>query len=79
MKEFKGVQTKILKADKKNQLVSAGAGSGKTTVMIEKISNLILNGKVDVDNPLLFPVRQGIGQRCRQRRQNIKESFSHNL
>ena len=53
MKEFKGVQKDILLANKKNQLVSAGAGSGKTTVMIEKISNLLIKQNVDVDNLLV--------------------------
>lgn len=53
MKEFKGVQKEILLAKKKNQLVSAGAGSGKTTVMIEKISNLLIKENVDVDNILV--------------------------
>ena len=53
MKVFSGVQGEILNATKKNQLVSAGAGSGKTTVMIEKISNLLLKGDVEIDNLLV--------------------------
>ena len=53
MKEFKGVQKAILDSKSKNQLVSAGAGSGKTTVMIEKIANLLLEKNIDVDNILV--------------------------
>ena len=53
MKKFEGVQFEILNSIDKNQLVSAGAGSGKTTVMIEKISNLILNDGVDIESLLV--------------------------
>ena len=53
MAEFKGIQFDILTSNEKNQLVSAGAGSGKTTIMIEKISNLIINDGVSVDNLLV--------------------------
>ena len=52
MKNFDAEQKTILESSKKVQLVSAGAGSGKTTVMIEKISNL-LNSGVDIDNLLV--------------------------
>ncbi|MBR2969721.1 MAG: UvrD-helicase domain-containing protein, partial [Clostridia bacterium] len=53
MAEFKGVQLDILTSKDKNQLVSAGAGSGKTTIMIEKIANLIIKEGVSVDNLLV--------------------------
>lgn len=53
MPKFEKIQNDILESVKQNQLVSAGAGSGKTTVMIEKISNLILSKTVDVDNLLV--------------------------
>ena len=53
MKKFEKIQQEILDSTINNQLVSAGAGSGKTTVMIEKISNLILKDKVDIDSILV--------------------------
>ncbi len=53
MKEFKGVQREILDCKNNNQLVSAGAGSGKTTIMIEKISNLVLNENLPIENLLV--------------------------
>ena len=52
-KEFKGVQKDVLDSKAKNLLVSAGAGSGKTTIMIEKITNLLLKENVDVNNLLV--------------------------
>lgn len=53
MKNFEKIQLDILNATNKNQLVSAGAGSGKTTVMIEKIANLLIKDKVPVENLLV--------------------------
>lgn len=66
-KEFKGVQLEILNAKKKNQLVSAGAGSGKTTVMIEKISNLLLDNIVDIDNLLVVTFTVLAAQEMKER------------
>ena len=37
----------------KNILVSAAAGSGKTAVLIERIKQLMLNDKVDIDKFLI--------------------------
>ncbi len=67
MKEFKGVQGDILKAKKSNQLVSAGAGSGKTTVMIEKIANLLIDGETEVENLLVVTFTVLAGQEMRDR------------
>lgn len=53
MNKFEGVQSLILSSVDKNQLVSAGAGSGKTTIMVEKILELILQDKVKVENLLV--------------------------
>lgn len=53
MNKFEGVQNLILQTNENTQLVSAGAGSGKTTIMIEKIANLIIEDNVDVDSLLV--------------------------
>lgn len=42
-------QQKIIEINNKNLLISASAGSGKTTIMIEKICNLCISEKVDID------------------------------
>lgn len=53
MRKYEKVQQDVLSSVAKNQLVSAGAGSGKTTVMIEKIFNLLTKDNVDLDNILV--------------------------
>lgn len=45
-KTFDPKQQKVLDCSSQNQLVSAGAGSGKTTVMIRKIADLLLSKEV---------------------------------
>ena len=52
-KDFVGVQKEILSTHAQNQLVSAGAGSGKTTVMVQKIADLIIEQGVDVKSLLV--------------------------
>jgi len=47
-------QKQVLDSKDKNVLVSAAAGSGKTTVMIEKIVRLILDSKISIQNFLVL-------------------------
>ena len=42
-------QEKTIETRDKNILVSAAAGSGKTAVLIERIKELIIKDKIDVD------------------------------
>jgi len=52
-KQFDQQQQEVLDCTSQHQLVSAGAGSGKTTVMIQKITDLLLNDKVSTDQVLV--------------------------
>ena len=54
MPKFDPQQQAILDCDAQHQLVSAGAGSGKTTVMIQKIVDLLLNDKVSPSELLVI-------------------------
>ena len=47
-------QKQVLLEKDKNILVSAAAGSGKTTVMIEKIVRLMLEHRVSIENFLVL-------------------------
>ena len=67
MSKFVGVQQDILNSLEKNQLVSAGAGSGKTTVMIQKIADLILKENVDIDNLLVVTFTVLAAEEMKQR------------
>lgn len=51
--EWSQNQKKIIKLRNKNMLVSAAAGSGKTTVLVERILNLIIEDNEDIDKFLI--------------------------
>jgi len=51
--EWTKEQQRIINLKDTNILVSAAAGSGKTTVMVERIINLVKNEKVDIDKFLV--------------------------
>ena len=79
MSKFIGVQEDILQALKKKQLVSAGAGSGKTTVMIQKITDLILNGQANIDNLLVVTFTVLAANEMKQRLiKKLTEEISNN-
>ena len=46
-------QKETIETRDKNILVSAAAGSGKTAVLIERIRQLIIRDKVDIDRFLI--------------------------
>ena len=46
-------QQRVIDARNKNLLVSASAGSGKTTVMIARVLDLMLKEKVSISNFLI--------------------------
>ena len=53
MAEFTKEQKKAIETLDKSVLVSAAAGSGKTSVLIERIIRIILEGRANVDEMLV--------------------------
>ncbi|MCL2620867.1 MAG: helicase-exonuclease AddAB subunit AddA [Defluviitaleaceae bacterium] len=51
--EFKGVQKQAIETRDTNILVSAGAGSGKTTVLVERIMRMVLSGNIHINRLLV--------------------------
>ncbi|MGB4439434.1 MAG: helicase-exonuclease AddAB subunit AddA [Sedimentibacter sp.] len=51
--KFSPSQQEVIDLRNKNILVSAAAGSGKTTVLVERIINLIINENEDIDKFLI--------------------------
>ena len=60
-------QDHTIKSRGKNILVSAAAGSGKTAVLIERIKQLILRDKIDVDRFLITTFTNAASQEMRER------------
>ena len=67
---FEPIQLNIINSEAKNQLVSAGAGSGKTTVMIEKIANLIIEQNIDISSLLVVTFTVLAATEMKQRLEN---------
>ena len=60
------MQQKFINSTNKNVLVSASAGSGKTTTMITKLTNLILGG-VDIKKLLVLTFTDAASQSMKQK------------
>ena len=60
-------QQSVLNNDKKNLIVSASAGSGKTFVVIEYITKLICENKVPVKRLLVLTFTKAAAGEMRER------------
>ena len=60
-------QLQAIKKRGKNILVAAAAGSGKTTVLVERIINKIINENVDIDKLLIVTFTNAAASEMRQR------------
>lgn len=69
MGEVKWTKEQALAINEKgeNILVAAGAGSGKTAVLIERIMNKILNEKIDIDKILVVTFTKAAASEMRER------------
>lgn len=69
MSKFKATleQQDILNNNKKNLIVSASAGSGKTTVLVEYIRKLIVEEKVPIKKLLVLTFTNVAGQEMKER------------
>ena len=66
-KKFTEAQTRVLEHSAGNLLVSASAGSGKTSVLIEKIVRLIESGTVKLKNLLVVTFTNSASAEIKQR------------
>lgn len=67
-------QERVLKNDKKNMLVSASAGSGKTYIMIKYITKLICENKIPVRDFLILTFTKAAATEMKERLQkSLKE------
>lgn len=64
---FKPEQQAVIDCKQKNQLVSASAGSGKTTIMIQKIINMITIDKVSIKNILVLTYTKASAEEMKQK------------
>ena len=60
-------QKAVLDSTAQNQLISAGAGSGKTTVMIQKITDILLNNLAATDQILVVTFTNLASMEMRER------------
>lgn len=65
--EFTEDQKKAIETLDKSILVSAAAGSGKTAVLVERIINIIVSGKADVDRMLVVTFTNAAAAEMKQK------------
>ena len=59
-------QKKAIETEGCNLLVAAAAGSGKTAVLVERIVNLVADGKTDIDGLLVTTFTEAAAKKMKQ-------------
>ncbi len=65
--EWSKEQKQAIEKNGSNILVSASAGSGKTTVLVERIINKVVNQKIDIDKLLVVTFTNAAASEMKQR------------
>ena len=79
MPEFNASQQEAIRAENRNILVSAAAGSGKTTVMVEKIKEtLIRNPKASISEFLVITFTRDAARNMKEKLRSLLEKESGN-
>ena len=60
-------QRKVINIRNRNLLVSAAAGSGKTAVLVERIKQLVIKDKVDIDRFLITTFTKAASAEMKER------------
>lgn len=77
MPDFNASQTAAIEAQNQNILVSAAAGSGKTTVMVEKIKEtLIRHPEASISQFLVITFTKDAAQNMKDKLRNLLEKAS---
>ena len=66
-RNWTGEQQRAIDARKKNLLVAAAAGSGKTAVLVERIIKMVLAGECDVDELLVVTFTHAAAEEMQER------------
>ena len=79
MPEFTKEQRKVIEVRDRDVLVSAAAGSGKTTVLVERIIQMICDKDhpVDIDHLLVVTFTRAAAREMREKIRNAIEKKSH--
>ena len=70
-------QLQTIETRDKNILVSAAAGSGKTTVLIERIKQLVLRSRVDIDRFLITTFTNAAAAEMKEKAVKETEAFPY--
>lgn len=74
MQNWTNSQKKAIEARDKNLIISAAAGSGKTAVLIERIFQIIKEGKTDISNILMITFTRKAASEMKEKLQKKLDS-----
>ncbi len=76
MTQWTDAQLKTIETRDSNILVSAAAGSGKTSVLVERIKQLVLTDKTDIDRFLITTFTKAAASEMKER---LESAINHEL